>query len=917
MAALWINYELARSDSESLRFTTEYFNTAETTLSQETNRISEYIEAQTSASQVKFFVNIKNQVQGIWNMLEGLDLDHSSDFKSQKDKELILTLLNHFSYNGGRSSFFFFSSDGQLLFSDSSSASKNHPESIKEQFHFDSNELQAALKSVKEAGEGFYRLVPMTSQGPGRAGEIPTTFLKYHRGFEWVIGISEYYSDFSKDLGKELITWADNIPLPVNENLLIIDEDGTVLSFGDPELVGLNVLTDPKASSLKDVGAKVLDQLKRRSKNIFRFTFANDQDDQKIECIAYYRSPASWNWVIINWITSESLEQALIDQQAIRDANLDRQIFRVVLISLAMLLIIIFISKIIFNKAGAGFQAFFNFFEKAATSSVEMDPASQQFAEFGQLALAANSMIHKRREIERQLVESELKFRTIFEVTPQIIIIMDSSGRLLEANSQFNNYAVCSVEEARGCPLHEVLDMGSKAWKKIISHLASDTKLAGEEIKVTNSSNQTAYLLLFGGPLFIRGQKYLLTICIDITERKKAETEKVQLQEKLAVSQKKEALGMMAASMAHELNNILSGLIGYPELMLRDGGLAPAQEAQIMEILDAGQRASMVVGDFMTLSKGVATSKVAVDVNDLVRKSLESSTIRLLLNSIKGKVDIDADLSKEAAVTKGSPVHMRKVVLNLLVNAIEAVGGNKGDKHVSITTKNVKLEENPGAMENFKPGNFVEISVSDNGPGISEEIMGHIFEPFYSKALGAHRGLGLAIVDLAAKEHGGAVKVSTSESGSVFTVYLPSAEGAKPQVDRARVLADFKGQGERILVVDDMDIQRKLAKKMLKTLGYEPYCVASGEEAVEYLRQSEADLIILDMIMDPGINGRQTYEAILAFKPHQKAIIASGMAENEEVEKAQALGASHFVSKPYTLEDIAGAIHQALNADAP
>jgi PAS domain S-box-containing protein len=917
MAILWINYELTRSEKESQRYTQEYYDSVELSLSQETNRVSEYIEAQTSSSQVKFYINIKNRVLEIWNMLEGLQTDPQYQVSDAQTKSLVLSVLSHFSYNGGRSNYFFSTLDGKVLIADGEKKSAPLSDDASTQNFYDPQDLSKALSSVKDIGEGFYRLTLLKPDDEKHFDEVPVTFLKLHPGFGWVVGASEFYSDFKKELGRELLGWTDNVPLPANENLLVLDRDGKVLSFGNPSMLGLNVVNDPQASSLKDIGTKVLDSVNHISKNYIRFTFTDSYDGKQVECVGFYRALTNWDWVVINWISSDNFEKALADQQALRTQDLYKQIYRVVFIALAMLLVVIVMSMIFSRKASGSFAAFFNFFEKAATTSIEIDPQAQQFSEFGQLAAAANSMIRQRREIERQLVESELKFRTIFDVTPQIIIIMDSSGRLLEANSRFDHYALCSVSEAQGRHLVEVMDMGEPAWNKIIGLFTSDNQLAGEELVIADQNGRLAYLLLFGKVMTILKQKYLLAICVDITERKLAENERAQLQEKLVRSQKMEAMGLMAASMAHELNNILSGLIGYPELMLRDGGLTKAQESQVREILEAGHRASVVVGDFMTLSKGIATSKVAIDLNDLIKKSLEFPTIRMSLNAIKAPVEINTNLSPGAAIVKGSPVHMKKLVLNLLGNALEAVSGNTGFKRITISTKNTVLNASPGFIDDFKPGSYVDFSVSDNGPGIPQETLSHIFEPFYSKKAGANRGLGLALVDLAAKEHGGGVSVVTSEQGTTFTVYIPMASGEKAVHKSARSLAEFKGQGERILVVDDMDIQRKLAQKMLKTLGYEPHCVASGEEAVEYLKVSEADLIILDMIMDPGINGRQTYEAILAFKPHQKAIIASGMAENEEVEKAQALGASHFVSKPYTLEDIAGAIHQALNSEGP
>jgi CheY-like chemotaxis protein len=316
----------------------------------------------------------------------------------------------------------------------------------------------------------------------------------------------------------------------------------------------------------------------------------------------------------------------------------------------------------------------------------------------------------------------------------------------------------------------------------------------------------------------------------------------------------------------------------------------------------------------MTLSKGVASTKEAVNLHEIASALVDSPQIRNAAAAVGAPVTIDVAKPKKPPVVKASPRHLRKVVASLLVNSVEALSRREGGGRIDVRFERIKLTSNPGSFQRFAPGDYVRFSVTDDGPGVPPEEKSRIFEPFYTRKSGAGRGLGLALVELVVREHGGAVEVDSSSEGSTFAVYLPAAaEAARRKASPA--LDEYKGEGQRILVVDDVDIQRKLAQKMLKTLGYEPCSVASGEEAIEYLKSSDADLVILDMIMDPGINGRQTYEAILAIKPGQKAIIASGMAESDEVVKAQALGASHFVSKPYSMEDIAGAVFKALHPD--
>jgi CheY-like chemotaxis protein len=261
--------------------------------------------------------------------------------------------------------------------------------------------------------------------------------------------------------------------------------------------------------------------------------------------------------------------------------------------------------------------------------------------------------------------------------------------------------------------------------------------------------------------------------------------------------------------------------------------------------------------------------------------------------------------------------------MNLITNAFEAFPKEHSDGVVKVQTGQVELGgqlpgdlgQSPGQGP-VEPGKYARITVADNGPGITAQDVDKIFEPFFSKKPKERSGtgLGLAIVWNTIVDHKGYLTLETGPNGTTFNLFFKLTTEQTATTTQKKNLDEFKGRGERILVVDDVDIQRKLAAKMLTTLGYTPVTVPSGEDAVDFLKREEVDLVILDMIMRPGINGRETYGLIMEFKPHQKAIIASGMAESEEVAKAQAMGAGQFVNKPYTIEELAGAVKKALSS---
>jgi CheY-like chemotaxis protein len=235
---------------------------------------------------------------------------------------------------------------------------------------------------------------------------------------------------------------------------------------------------------------------------------------------------------------------------------------------------------------------------------------------------------------------------------------------------------------------------------------------------------------------------------------------------------------------------------------------------------------------------------------------------------------------------------------------------------VTIKTSNQYLDRPIQGYEEVKEGEYIVLSVSDTGEGISAMDLKKIFEPFYTKKVMGRSGtgLGLAVVWGTVKDHDGYINVQSDVGkGSIFNLYFPvTRESLFEEAENISVF-DYLGKGETILVVDDVKGQRDLAQKMLKKLNYQVSAVAGGEEALSFLQDHPVDLAILDMIMDPGIDGLETYKRILEIHPHQKAIIVSGFSETERVNAAQALGAGAYVKKPYLLEKIGLAVRKELD----
>ncbi|HUU41607.1 MAG TPA: ATP-binding protein, partial [Desulfatiglandales bacterium] len=283
------------------------------------------------------------------------------------------------------------------------------------------------------------------------------------------------------------------------------------------------------------------------------------------------------------------------------------------------------------------------------------------------------------------------------------------------------------------------------------------------------------------------------------------------------------------------------------------------------------------------------------------------------LRSLYPNVRVKKDLDKNLLNILGSPVHLSKSIMNLVSNAAEAMsdGGT-----IFISTENRYIDKPIRSYDNVKEGDYAVLTVSDTGVGISTEDMEKIFEPFYTKKkMGrSGTGLGMSVVWGTIKDHRGYIDVQSMEGkGTTFTLYFPTSRKKTARDNSLASIEDYTGKGEAILVVDDVEEQREIASQMLKKLGYSVTSVSSGEEAVDYMKNNSADLLILDMIMDPGIDGLDTYKKILEMHPNQKAIIASGFSETERVKKAQRLGAGAYIKKPYIFEKIGSAIRDELD----
>lgn len=534
--------------------------------------------------------------------------------------------------------------------------------------------------------------------------------------------------------------------------------------------------------------------------------------------------------------------------------------------------------------------------EKIQKSTDELGESNQQL----------QAEILERKRVEKALRSSESFLDDIIESIQDGICVLDRDLTVQHTNSVMRQWYPDDLplvgkkcyqclhnqnHPCEPCPGLRCLQSG-KTEREIVSASPDSSIESLELYSFPIKDNETGKIT--GFVEFLR----------DITERKRLES-------RLAHAQKMEAVGTLAGGVAHDLNNILSGVVSYPDLLLMKLPEDSPMRKTILTIQKSGQKAAAIVQDLLTLARRGVPIHEVVRLGDAISGFLNSPECQKIVE-YHPKVHIECDIQPDVLNIIGSPVHLSKTIMNLVSNAAEAMpdGGT-----IYLTVFNRFLNKQIDGYEEIPAGAYVVLTVADSGHGIAPQDLSRIFEPFYTKKkMGrSGTGLGMAVVWGTVKDLNGFIDVhSISGKGTKFSLYLPATRQECSGKNEAVPIEDYSGN-ERILVVDDVEDQREIVSAMLSTIGYSVAAVAGGEEAIEYLKKNRADIVILDMVMEPGMDGLMTFTEILKEDPHQKVIIASGYSETDRVKEAQRLGAGAYIKKPYSLEEIGLAIRNELD----
>lgn len=548
------------------------------------------------------------------------------------------------------------------------------------------------------------------------------------------------------------------------------------------------------------------------------------------------------------------------------------------------------------------------------------NPRQRIKSNFIEIQRTANTFHEMKRAVityKNELKKKEQIHRTITETANEAILMIDEHKKISYWNTAaetifgYKNTDVIGKTLFELIPFRENLNENELTLNTVFKNSSENQFQKNIALNMLHKNGKKFYVEVSLVNIKIDQQSHTIAVIHDISKRKKLENDKITALKQLQQAQKMEALGLMAGGVAHDLNNVLSGIVSYPELLLMDLPKDSPLRGAILTIQDSGKKAASIVDDLLTLARRGVSNIEVLNLNDTINGYLKSPEYKTLIryhHNISIQVRLESDLQN----ITGSSMHLNKTVMNLMSNAAEAIqnGGN-----ILVSTENRYIDSPINGDKVILAGDYVLLTIQDTGAGIHSKDLKRIFEPFYTnKIMGrSGTGLGMSVVWGTVQDHNGYINIESSPGkGTKFQLFFPTTQNDIVTKTPVISIIDYTGNGESILVIDDVLEQREIAHNLLTRLNYTVETVSSGEEAVEYMKHHHADLLLLDMIMDPGIDGLETYKQILKMHPRQKVIITSGFSENQRVKEAQELGAGKYIKKPYTFERIGLAVKKEL-----
>ena len=539
--------------------------------------------------------------------------------------------------------------------------------------------------------------------------------------------------------------------------------------------------------------------------------------------------------------------------------------------------------------------------EELETAKEELQSTNEELITVNDELQAKNAALARARDFAMSIVET----------VRQPLLVLDTDLRIRMANRAFYRTFQVSPLEAEGQAIYS-LSRGSwdlPGLRDALDGLRDGNSFPDFEVEQDFPGVGRRSVVL--GGCRINHLRMILLAVDDITEHKLAQQALRRSEEHLRQSQKMEAVGRLAGGIAHDFNNLLTAIIGYSALLCDRLAGDESAMREALEIKSAGERAASLTQQLLAFSRRQVLQPKVLDLNAIIA-DFEKLLRRLVGERIRVAIDCDPDLWQ----VRADPGEFGRVIMNLSLNARDAMpeGGT-----LTVETANVTLTEAAAANKALAPGRYVTMAVRDTGVGMDAEARAHIFEPFFTtKEIGKGTGLGLATVLGIVEQSGGVIRCESQPGeGTTFTIFLPAvAEAADNSAHPGGGLADAPKGSEVVLLVEDEDAVRKLARMILETGGYTVLDARNGREGLALCEAHEGliDLLVTDVVM-PELSGRELAEGVLKLRPRMKVLFMSGHTQDAVLKEGVQKGAA-FLQKPFTPAGLAQKVRETLDSPA-
>ena len=514
--------------------------------------------------------------------------------------------------------------------------------------------------------------------------------------------------------------------------------------------------------------------------------------------------------------------------------------------------------------------------------------------------------ISERKAAAEELNRNQEKYRTLIETTHTGFVIIDQDGLVLDANPEY-------VRLTGHHNLSEIVGRSVIEWTAgyekeknaaAVRKCIKERHIRNLEIDYVDSTGDITPVEINATCIESEGGVHILTLCRDITDRKRVEESLQRMEEQLQQAQKLESIGTLAGGLAHDFNNLLMGIQGYVSLMLMDLDSSHPHYERLKRIEEQIFSGANLTGQLLGFARGGRYEVKPTDMNDIINKTAA------MFGRAKKEIVIHRSLAANLWTVESDNGQMEQVLMNLYLNAWQAMPGG-GELY--LETGNVIFSDDHALSYALNPGRYVKVSITDTGVGMDKKTRERIFDPFFTtKAMGRGTGLGLAMVYGIIKGHEGMIHVTSEPGrGTTFDIHLPASD--KTIVKDKTAAVELLTGTETILLVDDEQIVLDVTRELMASLGYQVYVAGSGQEAIAVCmeKQKEIDMVILDMIM-PGISGGETFDRLREVNPEIRVLLSSGYSIEGQAQQILDRGCNGFLQKPFQLDRLSRKVRQIL-----